>query len=154
MLNTEQFVRFFTLGFSRAVWWVEQSPQSRLTGCSAFSPFNEKCCAGSRLGTMFSNSSLVPNTTLFPWREARERKKDAQSDWQGVKANILLLTATFTIWLLCMRKNPFRNLDTETHNETQTISMGLHTYHAHKHTWIIKPVTTLTVLISSSLKNS
>lgn len=86
--------------------------------------WKRKFCAGSRHGAMFWNCDLIPTTTLFPRREARERER--QTVWltrrRGSESqHPLSLTATFTLRLLYMRK---------THSEICT--------HTNTHTYLEK----------------
>lgn len=139
----------FPLRPSRNMWRVERSPMSSQShgrvineeenigsSCIQSASRRRKCCAGSRLGAMFWNSDLISTATLFPRREARERERATQSDRQGgewVKANSLPLTSTVTIWLLYMRKNPFRNPDTQRHTHDTGLLPYMHTTHANTH---------------------
>lgn len=85
------------------------------------------------LGTMFWNGDLIPNATLFPRREARDRGKDTWSEWQGGEGgnvDIIASTAAFTIWLLYMRENKIQHMDTLvlTHSKNQRWTLSVPTY--------------------------
>lgn len=121
------WIHFFLSGRSRNMWRVEKSKvvseQTRgrvineegNIGSSHIQStlWKRKYCAGLGLRAIFWNSDLSSTATLFPTREASKRKRKRDTIWLARRGgnesqHPLSLTATVTIWLLYMRKNPIQ----------------------------------------------
>lgn len=89
--------------------------------------WKRKFCAGSRLGAMFWNCDLIPTTTLFPRREARERETDSLTDeeereWKPTSS---LTDSYFYSPAALHEKNPIQK---SAHTQTHTHILKKRTY--------------------------
>lgn len=169
MSNTVRPVRFFPLRFSRTVWWVEMSPQSRpmdvllmerkTLGRPAFSPLHERGNVVLVQGLEPRFETVTSSPTPPFSREGkpdRERRRiwltGSESQHPPADSNFYCLTVLHE--QKPIQKSTHRNTDTE----MVTTNTVIRTPPAHIHIWawdgIIMLVMMFSVLTSSSLNNS